>query len=234
MSQNNFEVTLDGVGDLYIYQPQKGYRFSVDSLLLYLYSPNIEPSNVMDIGAGAGILSFLFALNYPNSRIFSYEIQEIFVHLLKKGIEYNSFSNIEVFKKDIRDLNFKNFEKSLDLIVSNPPYRKYGHGRLSPYENKNIAIYNKYLKISDIFNIVEKLMDNRSYFSFINIYENYEDIKKVIEDHKIYISKEIYIKENNMKKFVVFHITKNYRDKIKRINVSENEWKYKVDELYNK
>ncbi len=234
MSQNRFKYTLDGVGDIYIYQPQKGYRFSVDSLLLFLYSPNNNPVKIMDIGAGSGILSFLFASNYPNSKVISYEIQDVFVNLLKMGVEYNGFDNIEVFKRDIRDVQTGKIKKFPDLIVCNPPYRKCGHGRLSPYENKNIAIYDKYLKTHEIFETVEGLMNKNSFFSFVNIYENYDEIKKQLEDYKINISKEIIFKENNKNKFVIFHIIKDYKKKIQTREVSEKEWKSEVDKLYDK
>ncbi|TYB32209.1 MAG: methyltransferase domain-containing protein [Candidatus Mcinerneyibacterium aminivorans] len=234
MSQNKGNYTLDGVGDIYIYQPQKGYRFSVDSLLLFLYSPVVKKNNILDIGAGTGILSFLFADKYPQKKIISYEIQKEFVKLMKKGIKTNKFKNIQIKQKDIKKIDFKSIKTKFDLVVCNPPYRKYGHGRLSPYQNKNIAIYDKYLKISDLLGITEKLMNVSTVLSIVNLYENKKYIKKMVDKTGLSIKKEIIFLKNNTNKFIIFHIKNRYDQKSEKKYVSENEWKSKVEKLYNK
>ncbi|HMA69060.1 MAG TPA: methyltransferase [Candidatus Mcinerneyibacterium sp.] len=232
MQLNNENYTLDGIGNIYIYQPKKGYRFSVDSILLFIYSPKKNIKKVLDIGAGTGICSFLFSRELPDSQITAVELQQEFSKLIKKGIEYNNFKNIKVYNKNINRIYKKFLSETFDLIISNPPYRKYGHGRLSKYKNKNFAIYDKYLKLNQLFNIVEFLLNKNGVFSFINIPSNYKKILDILENFEINIKKEIHFKNQNNKKFIIFHLVKNKIKDKKIETIKKDIWESKVNALY--
>lgn len=233
MLQNN-DYTIDGVGNLYIYQPQKGFRFNFDSLLLYLYSPDtINGGNILDIGAGTGICSFLFADKYPQKIIYSFEIQKDFVQLFKKGKEKNNLDNIKIFCDDINNIDNYKIKDKFSLIVSNPPYRKNGSGRLSPYENKNIAIYDKYLKIDQLLNISNKYLVNNGIFCLFNIYENDKKVSKKIKYSVLNIHKKLFFKQNDKILFIMYQLIKNSNNNTySKLVIPKSEWKSKINKLY--
>ena len=66
----------------------------------------ISPKVICDVGANIGATSVFFALNYPNSSIFSFEPTSINFNLLKKNIK--GFLNINAYQFGfIMKINFK-------------------------------------------------------------------------------------------------------------------------------
>jgi len=125
-------------GALTIYQPEEGYRFSIDAVLLS-YFLELKPSaKILEVGTGSGVISFLALNRFSKVKIFALEREEIFIKCLQKSIEANHFQNrLAVIKGDIMSPPFK--AGFWDVIFTNPPYFKSGAGRKSPYELENIA-----------------------------------------------------------------------------------------------
>src|SRR3989338_1480552 len=66
---NILELTLDTIRDVKLYQNKKGYRFSVDALLLYSFVHLRRTGRIADLGAGSGIIGILLARKYPESHL---------------------------------------------------------------------------------------------------------------------------------------------------------------------
>ncbi len=176
------DITCDGVGGIFAYQPRKGFRFSSDSLLLYLTVPQNNYHSILEIGAGSGIVSFLLARRYPEATVTAVELQHEMFDCLCKGIDKNDlqksviplFGDIDpiilpassadtkqalVNERSFPELpeNTLYIDKPFDLIVCNPPYRAAGSGRLSPHESKNIAVYDDNLPPEKLFKVIRRL-----------------------------------------------------------------------------
>jgi len=63
-------------GRLKILQKERGYRFSVDALLLADFATLQRGNRLVDLGAGSGIISLILALRFPETSITEVEIQE--------------------------------------------------------------------------------------------------------------------------------------------------------------
>jgi len=63
-------------GKLTVLQKARGYRFSVDSLLLAGFVNLRKKDRVLDLGTGSGILSVLLAVRFQPREIVGIEIQE--------------------------------------------------------------------------------------------------------------------------------------------------------------
>lgn len=116
------------------------YRFNQDSLLLvkYVVSKVHSAINVLDLGAGTGILGLEIARSIPVNKVTFVEIQKEYEPYLK--------SNIDIFipkevKSEVLLLSFSDFrpEEEWDLIVCNPPYYLPDSGKPSSDLNRNIA-----------------------------------------------------------------------------------------------
>ena len=70
--------TLDRLfdGRLKVLQPAKGYRFSVDALLLAAFFQERQADHVLEIGPGSGIISLILALRTDTLHLTGIEIQE--------------------------------------------------------------------------------------------------------------------------------------------------------------
>jgi tRNA1Val (adenine37-N6)-methyltransferase len=146
------DVTLDSIRDIRLYQSKRGYRFSVDSLLLYSFVNLKRVSAIADLGAGIGIIGMLLAKKYPSARVALYEIQKRLATLAEENIVQNCLEDrVRMITCDIRTLPSLNaISSEFDLVVSNPPFRRIKSGRLNLEEERAIARHEIKLRLKDL------------------------------------------------------------------------------------
>jgi len=159
------DKSLDSIiyKDIKIVQPKKGFRFSVDSPLLFRFiNEKKQFNNVLDIGSGSGVLSALIAKKYRVQHIDAVEINEVLYECLLDTIKFNKFDNLIT----PYNINIFDFKPSLnyDLIVCNPPYRKRGTGRVCKDEFENFARFDDLMPLDKLFSYVKSVLKNRGYF----------------------------------------------------------------------
>ena len=109
---SDVDVTLDSIRDIQLYQPVKGYRFSVDALLLFEFVVLKTVRNIADLGAGSGIVGILLAKKYPHSQATLFELQESLVSLAEKNTALNCMNDrVKAVKFDLRNRD----------LLSSPP-----------------------------------------------------------------------------------------------------------------
>lgn len=108
------------------------YRFNEDSLLLVneIAGLKLEARNLLDIGAGSGVIGIELAQKLGIKSIHFLELQREWEPVLKHNIEnYLDDSEIKIFWGSVGEWNP---ETKYSLIVSNPPYYLPEKGRISP------------------------------------------------------------------------------------------------------
>ncbi len=147
-------------GKLKIFQPKKGFRFGIDSVLL-AYFLNLKPSQkILEIGAGSGIVSFIALTRFSGCKIWALEKENIFLECLKRNIFINNFENqIFIVAGDLLEPPFK--LETFDVVFSNPPYFKIDTGRESPYENRNLACHEKTFNLEIFIKKTYQILKNR-------------------------------------------------------------------------
>jgi tRNA1Val (adenine37-N6)-methyltransferase len=161
------DETLDTFyhGRILILQKKKGYRFSVDSPLLADFIQTHETDELLELGAGSGIISLLLSIK-PFKHITGVEIQETLADLATRNVALNKLEErISIICQDFRSFHP---DQRFDVIFSNPPYIKKKQGHLSSDQEKSIA---KHEVKCDIFGIMAKTAellkkDGRAYFIY--------------------------------------------------------------------
>ncbi|PMP97646.1 MAG: hypothetical protein C0169_02440 [Thermodesulfobacterium geofontis] len=153
-------------GSITIYQPEKGFRFGIDSVLLAHFL-NLKPKDlILEVGAGSGIISLIALKRFPYSKIFALELENIFIECLKKTILKNKIQErLFVVKGDIKNPPFK--PGIFDIIFSNPPYFKSETGRKSPYVIENITRRDVKFDLNEFLKNINFLLKNRGKFYLI-------------------------------------------------------------------
>ena len=65
-------------GDLLLNQPQSGYRFSVDALLLAHFAGGREGvATISDLGTGCGVVGLMLCRCYPDARVTAFEANAV-------------------------------------------------------------------------------------------------------------------------------------------------------------
>jgi tRNA1Val (adenine37-N6)-methyltransferase len=135
--------TLDDLlhGELKLIQRKKGYRYSVDALLLAHFAlPLVDGRAVLDMGTGAGVVALILAHRAKPARVVGVEIQKGLAGLARRNAEINPTEpRVEVIRADATRLSWEFGPGSFPVIVTNPPFRRTGSGRVSPDDEKAIA-----------------------------------------------------------------------------------------------
>lgn len=157
-------LTLDTIRDIKVYQSKRGYRFSVDSLLVFSFVNMSYAKKIADLGAGSGIIGLLLAKKYPKAKVYLVELQRSLYENCIRNIEINGLQDrVMALNEDIRliasgkvipDLE----ENTFDLIVSNPPFRQPDTGRISPEDERALARHELTLKLDDLVMASHRLL----------------------------------------------------------------------------
>jgi tRNA1Val (adenine37-N6)-methyltransferase len=134
--------TVDEIlqGQLRIIQKKKGYRFSIDALLLAHFIDLREGESLLDLGTGSGIVALILAGRYRCGRVLGIDIQEEFVAMAKRSIALNGFEGrVEIRRGDVRRPETFCPPIHFDVAAFNPPYRRLRSGRMNPDSGKALA-----------------------------------------------------------------------------------------------
>ena len=134
--------TIDDLlgGRLKILQKERGYRFSIDSLLLAHFVQMKTGGSVIDLGTGSGVILLILSHRFKCGRMVGVEVQEELVDMAGRSIKMNGLEDeIELFLGDVREINALFAPQSFDVVIFNPPYRRLSSGRINPDQEKAVA-----------------------------------------------------------------------------------------------
>ncbi len=155
------DETLDTFfgGKLQVIQKKKGYRFSVDAVLLSRFVKIRRDEQVIDLGTGCGILPLLLSQTTKARSFVGIEIQEALAQCAKMNVGLNHLEEkITILQQDLRELRKIFAAGSFDVVLSNPPYRKYRSGRINPSPEKAIARHEIEGTLGDLISIASYLL----------------------------------------------------------------------------
>ncbi len=164
-------------GHLKLYQPEKGYRFSLDAPILADFI-RCQPHHVLlDIGTGSGIVPLILLKKKSFSRIFGVEIQDSLADLAERNVELNQGGErIQIIRGDIRKLESPPLPKQVDVVFSNPPYRRVGSGLLNPNFEKAAARHELLLTLPELMSGAACRLKPGGDFFLIHLGERQEEI----------------------------------------------------------
>jgi len=136
-------LTRDVVSDgaLVIQQSESGYRFGLDAVLLATEIPELpRGGRVIDLGAGCGAVGLMIAKRRRDVTVVSLELQQTLHKLLTLNVGTNDLATrVQPLCGDVRQHQLLLAPQTADLVVTNPPYYRMGHGKVSPNRERAIA-----------------------------------------------------------------------------------------------
>lgn len=127
-------------GRLKLYQPVRGYRFSIDSLALAAFARERCSGAVADLGTGCGILPVLLARGEGFSHILGIEIQRELAAIAQRNCALNGCEKTTtIICADVRAPGPLCVPQSFDAVITNPPFYQAGSGRINPGGQKAAA-----------------------------------------------------------------------------------------------
>lgn len=129
-----------GGGRIRIRQPQRGYRFSIDAVLLAAQVRPGPSERIVDLGTGCGVVALLLAFERPQLRVWGVELQPELAALAAENVHENGWSDrVRILQADLQAIGPAELGGPVDRVVANPPYRRVHSGRVNPDGQRALA-----------------------------------------------------------------------------------------------
>ena len=162
-------------GRLKLIQSRKGYRFSIDAILLSEFV-SIKPGDIIvDLGTGCGIIPMVILLKGVIGYAYGLEIQPELANQAVRNALLNGFEKkMGVILGEFRNPPLR--PSSADVVVCNPPYRQRESGRINPDPQRAIARHEIRTSLNEILNAARGLLKPKGRLAMIYPAVRLEDI----------------------------------------------------------
>lgn len=233
------------INNLKIIQDNDGFCFGIDSVLLSEYAKDIKKnSKVVDLGTGTGIISFLLLAKANNiEKIIGVEVQPNVADMANRSIKLNGLEEkFSVINCNIKDVLSYIERESMDVVVSNPPYKKLHTGGVNSSEKKLVSRHEVLGDIFDFIKAASQVLKYKGVFYMVHRPERLSDIIYGLRQNNIEPKRVrfVYSKEDSdVAKLVLIKAVKNGGEflQIERplyIYKENGEYTDEILKIYNK
>jgi tRNA1Val (adenine37-N6)-methyltransferase len=150
----------------------------------------ITPKNILDIGAGTGLLSLMLA-QQSFAEIDAIEIDEHSVIQAQDNFAESKWhGKLHAIRADIRNWISP---KKYDLVICNPPF--YENDLRSSNQKKNIAKHHDVLTLDELASIAKLRLEDNGKFAVLLPYHRIEAFIKVALKNDLHLNDELLVKQ---------------------------------------
>jgi tRNA1Val (adenine37-N6)-methyltransferase len=155
-------------GRIRCHQHSSGYRFSLDAVLLGNFISVRPGERVLDLGCGSAIVALILAYRWPSCQLTGLEIQPDLAQLARDNVARNNWQErIRIVPGDLRRMEKYIPAGQFDWVVSNPPYRKTGTGRMNSAPQQLVARHETKADIAGVVGATVWALKNKGRAAFI-------------------------------------------------------------------
>lgn len=175
-----------------VYHDKCAMKVGTDGVLLGAWADISSSKNILDIGTGTGLISFMLAqrLSY-NCSIDAIDIEENAITQTNENINRNAISCIKAHHSSLQDF-VKNASEKYDLIVSNPPY--FTSSLQAPNYERTLARHNDSLSLKELICLSNSLLTDDGKMSIVYPYQDKDVILAYAELCGLYSTRLTYVK----------------------------------------
>ena len=198
------------INNLKIIQNKNWFCFGIDSVLLSDFAKEIHKgSNILDLGAGNGILELLLSAKVEKSTITGIEVQEEVCNMARRSINLNNLED----RVNIKNINIKELEEDVkyDAVVTNPPYNENGTGLKNDKETKIIARHEILGNLEDFIKSGSINLKDKGSMYMVNRPERIADIIEYARKYRLEPKelRMVYSKVNSNPVLILIKMVKN-------------------------
>lgn len=155
-------------GRMRVRQHRDGYRFSVDAVLLAHHAAASPAERYLDLGTGCGIIPLILAFRKPEATLTGIEIQKDLADLATANVTENRLTDrITILQRDMKQMTHRDTGGPVDMVVSNPPYRRMRSGRMNPNPQKAAARHEIHATLTQVVATAARMLDLSGRFALI-------------------------------------------------------------------
>lgn len=173
----------------YLLQSRRGYRANVDShMLAYFASEEYsrishnglpKPVRVLDLGAGNGLVSILFARAHQMSNVHMIELQPQLAERAGRNIALNDIDG-KVTQFDLKDGRLPDgISGCFDIVLINPPFYRGGSRKAPKVKEKYLAHQESSATIDHFLRAARTACDHLNPDAFIAIIHDIDELARV-------------------------------------------------------
>jgi len=146
-------------GRIRVRQSRRGYRFSIDAVIIAGLAGPRSGDRVIDLGTGCGIIPLILAYRQPDIKIYGIEVQAELAEIAVLNVKENLMEDrVAVICGDMKSLGHDLTSGPADIVVSNPPYRRPGSGRINPDDQRAVARHEIKVTLSDVVETAGRML----------------------------------------------------------------------------
>lgn len=150
-----------------IIQHPDRFCFSMDPVLLSAFVRIGPGERVADLGTGTGILPLLLAGKTEADLITGIEIQPELARMARRSAALNGLTDrVRIVCGDLKDPELLE-AGAWDTVVSNPPYRRRGSGKVNPRSVRAIAHHEIACTLGDVVAAAARLLRPKGRFFLV-------------------------------------------------------------------
>ena len=173
----------------YLLQSRRGYRANVDSHILAHFAfgeyrrvstgKPPKPVRVLDLGAGNGLVSILFARAHQLTKVHMIELQPQLAERARRNIELNSIDG-DVTQFDLKDGRLPDgLCGRFDVVLINPPFYPAGSRKPPKHREKHLAHQESSATCEHFLRAAHSACDRQNHEAFIAIIQDRNELPRV-------------------------------------------------------
>lgn len=164
-------------------QPEGGYRFSMDSLLLACFASPGRRDVGVDLGTGCAPIALGMLIRHPGLTITGVEINPDSVMAAEENAKALHFTDkLSIVQGDVA--NWRP-DRVVDFVVANPPFRELGRGKVSVGEGRQAARFESRGAFAGFARCAAVALKTRGKFAFVHLPERLPELMAELAANKL-------------------------------------------------
>lgn len=165
-------------------------KVGTDAIMLGAWVNINDVSNVVDVGAGTGILSLIVAQRNTGAKLTALEIEPACAVQAAENFKNSPWHDrTQCFEVDARTWQC---EQKFDLLISNPPY--FANSLKAENKVRSIARHTDSLGLEDIIDLWNRVGATESTFALVLPYSYLNQIEELCSQHGFSIWRRLDVK----------------------------------------
>jgi tRNA1Val (adenine37-N6)-methyltransferase len=146
---------------------------------------------VLDIGAGTGLLSLMLAQKLQEAKIDAVEIDLHAAEQAKENFEGSDWAaRLNLVNMPVQKLNP---EIKYELIISNPPF--FENDLKSSDHKRNMALHSTVLGLDELFDFVNNNIDDNGFFAVLIPYHRTQQCLQLANQRGFYLAESVQVRQ---------------------------------------
>jgi tRNA1Val (adenine37-N6)-methyltransferase len=178
-------------------QRRSAMKVGMDGVLIGAWADVSMAGNILDIGAGTGLIALMMAQRNAQAHVDAIEIENEAFEECLFNVNQSPWAN----RIRVTCISFQEFIKSCDekydLIISNPPF--FINSLKAPDNSRSQARHDDSLPLEELIEGIARLLSPRGKAALILPFENLSELKKHLLLNNLFLSCLCQVKPNPQK-----------------------------------